>query len=354
MTLHALLQESRKIFERNPTQGWTFSFFAPLSRIPNLLKVDAWLSRKRYPVLLIFVLVFLGCHWSVLTPSALAKTVVILQSSDITSYDQTVKAFLKNISPTWRHVERLSLHGDLSHGEPIVQEIRSLQADIVVAVGLKAALVVRQGLPSIPSIFCMVLDPAKYNLTKSHMAGIALEIPFEDQIQSLQDVVPTAKRVGVIYNSQKTGRIVQKAMSQANALGLELVSRMVSSEKEVPASLRAIVHHIDVLWLLPDSTVVTPESFDFLLRTTLDANVPVIGFSSDLVRKGALLSVHFNYEDVGMQAAELAKKFLTGQQFTPGVVLSPEPLRLAINLKTANFLGITVAPNVLTRFHKMY
>ncbi|WP_454063984.1 ABC transporter substrate-binding protein [Candidatus Nitrospira salsa] len=348
------LQESRKNVPRSPHQDWIFSFLAPRSRIHDLLNIGHWFFRKGSPSLLVVILVFLGCHWNVITPSAFAKTVVIVQSSDIKSYDQTVKAFLKNISPTVRHVERLSLHGDLTHGEPIVKKVRSLQADIIVAVGLKAALVVRQGLPSIPSIFCMVLDPVKYNLTKSHMAGIALEIPFEDQIQSLQDVVPTVKRVGVIYNSQKTGRIVQKATSQANALGMELVSRMVSSEKDVPASLRAIVHNIDALWLLPDSTVVTPESFDFLLRTTLEANIPVIGFSSDLVRKGALLSVHFNYEDVGKQASRLAEKFLTGQKFTPGVVLSPEPLRLAINLKTANFLGITVAPNILTRFHKMY
>ncbi|WP_447969698.1 ABC transporter substrate-binding protein [Nitrospira sp. M1] len=300
------------------------------------------------------IVLFLGCHFGLLTPSAIAKSVVIVQSSDITSYDQTAKAFLKNFSPSLQQVERLSLHGDLSHGEPIVEKIRSLHASFIVAVGLKAALVVRQGLPSIPSIFCMVLDPAKYDLTKSRMAGIALEIPFKDQIQSLQDVLPSVKRVGVIYNAQKTGRIVKDATSEATILGMELVARAVSSEKDVPASLRAIVHDIDALWLLPDSTVVTPESFDFLLRTTLEANVPVIGFSADLVRKGALLSVHFNYEDVGKQAARLAEQFLEGQQFTPGVIVPPEPLRLAINLKTANFLGITVSPNVLDRVHKMY
>ncbi|GJL56296.1 MAG: ABC transporter substrate-binding protein [Nitrospirales bacterium] len=300
------------------------------------------------------IAIFLGCHFSFFPPSAVAQSVVIVQSSDITSYDQTVKAFLNNFSPSLRQVERLSLHGDLSHGEPVVEKIRSLQPSFIVAVGLKAALVVRQGLPSIPSMFCMVLDPAKYNLTKSRMAGIALEIPFKDQIQSLQEVLPSVKRVGVIYNARKTGRIVKEAASEANALGMKLIARVVSSEKDVPASLRAIVHDIDALWLLPDSTVVTPESFDFLLRTTLEANVPVIGFSADLVRKGALLSVHFNYEDVGKQAARLAEGFLEGHQFTPGVILSPEPLRLAINLKTANFLGITVSPNVLDRVHTMY
>ncbi|MGB0910683.1 MAG: ABC transporter substrate-binding protein, partial [Nitrospirales bacterium] len=251
-------------------------------------------------------------------------------------------------------VNRFSLQGDLQNGNAVTSKILSLDVDFIVAVGLKAALVVRQDLSSIPSVYCMVLDPGKYQLTKSKMTGIALEIPFTRQMKSLQEVLPKVKRVGVLYNPLKTGRIVKAARAQAKAIGIELVPRVVSSEKEVPATLRTIVPQIDALWLLPDSTVLTSDSFHFLLQTTLEGNVPVIGFSSDLVSKGALLSVHFRYEDVGKQAARVTRKFLNGHAFTPGAILSPEPLRLAINLNTANFLGISVPPDVLTRFHEMY
>ena len=299
-------------------------------------------------------LIFLGLASSLLPTSALANTVAIIQSSDITSYDRTVKAFLDNLPSTQKQVHKFSLQGNLNNGRAVISKILALEIDVIVAVGLKAALVVRQGLPSVPSIFCMVLDPVKYRLTNSNMAGIALEIPFKDQMQSLQEVLPKVRRVGVLYNPLKTERIVKAASPQAKVLGIELVAKMVSSEKDVPATLRSIVHQIDALWLLPDSTVLTPDSFNFLLQTTLEANIPVVGFSPDLVSKGALLSVHFSYEDVGRQAAHLAKKFLNGKKFTPGVVLPPKPLRLAINLNTANFLGISVPPDVLTRFHEMY
>lgn len=304
--------------------------------------------------LLIAVLAFVTLAFDLYPTSALASKVAILQSSDITSYDETVKSFLDNLPSTFNQVNRFSLKGDLKNGSTIISEIRSLNVNIVVAVGLKAALVVRQDLPSVPSIFCMVLDPGKYRLTKSNMAGIALEIPFSNQMQLLQEVLPKVKRVGVLYNPKKSGRIVQTASAQAKGLGVELVPRIVSSEKEVPATLRAIVSQVDALWLVPDSTVLTPDSFQFLLQTTLEANIPVVGFSSDLVSKGALLSMHFRYEDVGKQAARLTKKFLNGHGFTPGVIVPPESLRLAINLNTANFLNISVPPDVLTRFHEMY
>ncbi len=302
------------------------------------------------PALISLILVFALCPSSVF-----ASKVAILQSSDITSYNRTVEAFLDHLPTALKkHVHRFSLKGDISNGSEVVSEIRARDVNLVVTVGLKAALVMRQDLPSVPRIFCMVLDPQKYQLTKSHVAGIALEIPFTSQMVSLQEIMPKVKRVGVLYNPLKTGRVVQAAQPQAKALGLELVPRTISSEKEVPATLRAIVSQIDALWLLPDSTVLTPDSFRFLLQTTLEANVPVVGFSSDLVSKGALLSVHFRYEDVGRQAARLTEKFINGHRFTPGVILPPEPLRLAINLNTANFLGISVPPNVLTRFHEMY
>ena len=303
--------------------------------------------------LMIFVCLSVAC--TIAPVSAFASKVVILQSSNIASYNRTVNAFLDSLPTSLKQqAHRFSLEGDLQNGNAIIEEIRSLDVKLVIAVGLKAALVVRQHLSSVPSIFCMVIDPGKYQLTKSHMAGIALEVPFSNQMATLREVLPRVKRVGVLYNPLKTGRIMEAAKSQAKVIGIELVPRVVSSEKDVPATLRVLVPDIDALWLLPDSTVLTADSFHFLLQTTLEANIPVVGFSSDLVRKGALLSVHFHYEDVGRQVARLTKKFFKGHKFIPGVIWPPEPLRWAINLNTANFLDIAVPPDVLTQFHEMY
>ncbi len=297
----------------------------------------------------------LGLCFLICSPATVfAKAVAILQSSDIHSYNRATNAFIDHLSQEVRPVHSFSLKGNVENGRTIAQHIRSLNVDLVVAVGLKAALVVKQELAAVPSIFCMVLNPGKYNLTQSNMAGIALEIPFADHLQSLQYVLPKIQRIGVIYNPIKTGKLVARAHRQAQALGVKLVPRRVASEKDVPAMLRDILPHIEALWLLPDSTVLTTDSFNFLLRTTLDANVPVIGFSPDLVSKGALLSVHFNFEDVGKQAARIAEGFLNGNAFTAGRIISPHQLRFAINLKTANFLGLNIPPDVLTRFHEMY
>jgi putative ABC transport system substrate-binding protein len=206
----------------------------------------------------------------------------------------------------------------------------------------------------IPVIFCMVLDPATYDLKASNMTGVTLQIPLDRQFATLHSVLPHRKRIGVLYDPEKTAHLVDEAHRQAQALGLEIVARQVRSEKEVPAVLRALLPQIEALWLMPDSTVLTEDSLSFLLGTALDANVPVIGFSSELVRSGALVGLSVNSEDIGRQAGLLAKEILNGRALPSSAPVSPERLRLVLNLKTARFLGITIPPEVVSGADEVY
>ena len=84
-----------------------------------------------------------------------------------------------------------------------------------------------------------------------------------------------------------------------------------------------------------------------------DSNIPVIGFSSELVRSGALVGLSVNYEDVGRQAALLTRKILSAQIKAP-ITFPPEKLRLALNLKTAKFLGLQIPSDALNRADQLY
>ena len=137
-------------------------------------------------------------------------------------------------------------------------------------------------------------------------------------------------------------------------MGLELIAKQVNTEKEVPQALRALLSQVEALWLVPDSTVLTEDSLKFVLGTALDLNVPVIGFSSELVRSGALVGLSVGYEDVGRQAGVLAKKMLTDDYKPSSAILPPDRLRLALNLKTAKFLGITISSEVVNNADELY
>jgi len=61
-----------------------------------------------------------------------------------------------------------------------------------------------------------------------------------------------------------------------------------------------------------------------------------------------------SYEDVGRQAGLLAKKILSDQTQPFTTTFPPERLRLALNLKTARFLGIVIPPEVVDNADELY
>jgi len=312
-----------------------------LKTAPRALLLACW-------ALALFCLAALGAP-----DRAGAAEVVILKSADLAAYNQAVAGFKAAMPSSTTFVE-YDMQGDVARGQKLARKIRASDATLLLAVGVKAALVAKLEIVDIPVIFCMVLDPAKHDLKAPNMTGIRLEIPINRQFSAMRSVLPSLKRIGVLYDPEKTGHLVEEARLLAKSMGIELVAKQVNTEKEVPPALRALLSQVEALWLVPDSTVLTEDSLKFVLGTALDLNVPIIGFSSELVRSGALVGLSVSYEDVGRQAGVLAKKMLTDEYKPSSATLPPDRLRLALNLKTAKFLGITISPEVVNNADELY
>ncbi len=282
-----------------------------------------------------------------------AAEVAILKSADLAAYNLAVAGFKATMPSSTTFIE-YDMQGDMARGRKLARKIRASDATLLLAIGVKAALVAKLEIVDIPVIFCMVFDPARHDLKAPNMTGIHLDVPIERQFKTMRAVLPPVKRIGVLYDPEQTGDVVQKARLMAKAMGFELIEREVRTEKDVPAVLRAIIPQIQALWLVPDSTVLSEDSLKFVMDTTLDSNVPVVGFSSELVRSGALVGLSVRYEDVGRQAGLLARKVLSEQGRPFMSMFPPERLRLALNLKTARFLGIVIPSEVVSNADELY
>jgi putative ABC transport system substrate-binding protein len=282
-----------------------------------------------------------------------AAEVAILKTADLAAYNQAVAGFKAAMPSSTTFVE-YDMKGSPARGQDLAQKIRKSDAALLLAVGVKAAQVAKLEVPDIPVVFCMVLDPDKHDLKAPNMTGIRLEIPIERQLNTIRTVLPSLKRLGVLYDPEKTGLLVETARRQAKSMGMELIVRQVRTDKDVPGVLLKLLPQVDALWLIPDSTVVTEETLQFVMSAALDSNLPVIGFSSELVRSGALLGMSVNYEDIGRQAGLLARKILNDRASPFSNTYFPERLRLSLNLKAAKFLGITIPPAVVDAADELY
>jgi putative ABC transport system substrate-binding protein len=268
-----------------------------------------------------------------------AAEIAILKSSSITAYDQAITGF-KSTAPSSAIYSEYDLQGDLQQGRKLARKIRASEASLVVAVGLKAALAAKLEIVDIPIVYMMILDPSKHNLNAPNMTGTLLEIPAERQFKILRTFLPNLRRLGMLSNSATNPSKTKETIAQAAANSFVLQEFAVESEKEVPQQLRALLASTDGLLLIPDTTVLNNESIGFILESALARRVPVIGFSPEFTRLGALVSLSVSYGEVGRETGMLAKRILDGDRKLPAKPIPVERLKITVNLKTARFLGI--------------
>ena len=280
--------------------------------------------------------------WCLLPPyvDASGLEITILKSSDMKAYNDAVQGFKATTSGTPIYAE-YDLQGDVERGKQLARKIRTSDSSLIVAVGLKAALVAKQEITDIPILYMMILDPVKHQLTATNMTGVLLEIPADRQFKIMRTFLPTLRRIATLYDPDKTAPKVKDAEPRAATHEFLLRGFPVENEKDVPQQLRSLLSESEALWLIPDSTVLTDESIRFILESALAKQVPVVGFSSELTRLGALLSMSIDYGEVGREAGLLGRRILNGEQPLRLKPVSVQRIRITVNQKTARYLGIT-------------
>jgi putative ABC transport system substrate-binding protein len=237
-------------------------------------------------------------------------------------------------------VELRDLHGDRQQA---LDASRQVDADLVVAVGSLAATVAREQVKDRPVIFCAVLNPERYNLTGPNIGGVSFEVSAAAQLERLRSALPGATRIGVIYDPQKSGALVAEAERAAQRLGLQIVKAVAKQPRDVDPVFRSLKRDIDVLWVIPDSTVVTRESFEVLALGAAESRIPFVAFSEAFARQGALLAFYPDPTAVGDQCATLAGAVLRGE-IKPSQVgtRAPERYRIAVNRRVEDQLGLNL------------
>ena len=284
-----------------------------------------------------------------------AEEVAILKSAEIGAYSEAIDAFKSTLPASFQVTLEYDLQGDMARGRNLAKRIRASNANVVLAVGLKAALAAKLEILDIPVIVCLVLDPEKYGLPTSNMVGLSLQIPFEKHLKPLKTLAPRISRIGVLFDPQKTQGLLDQLQHDAKEQGITIVAVEVQGEQEVSKALKSLENKIDALWLLPDSTVLTENTLDFLISTTLEANIPVVAFSAGLVKSGAVVGSYMNYADIGHQAARLSQRLASDPPSDLlGTILPPDRVQQGINRKSGTYLGFPLIPPLLRQFDEQY
>lgn len=299
----------------------------------NFIKQSHFLNLYR-----VFIILSILLYQSIVA----AAEIVAVQSFNIKPYNNALRGF-KNACNC--NVKRFVVSEVVVD---IVRKIQEAEPDVIIAIGNDALNRVKR-IKNIPIVYIMILNPQSVISNEENITGISMNITPEKQLALLQQALPDVKNIGLLYNPFRTGYFVKEAQHAATAMGIELIAKEIHSSKDVPALLKSMKGEINAFWMLPDVTLVTPETVEFLLLFSIENRIPVITFSDKYLKMGALMSLDIDVNDIGKQAWEITKKVLTGTEIKRIAKTDARKADVTINQKAAKKLRITISNEILNK-----
>ncbi len=262
----------------------------------------------------------------------------MVKSADLKPYQDVLRGFRDACGCDAREIK-------LSNGEGLAG-ILSRKPEAVVAIGTSVFKKVRM-LTDLPIVYTMVV-PSEAALSQNrNLSGVSMDISPQVYLSTMLEMFPAVKRVGLLYDPRHTAEFVEAALKASQAAGIELVTKQVHAPSAIPAALQEMHGKLDVFWMVPDPTLVTPEMVAYLLLFSFQHNVPVFSFSKKYLEQGAIASLDVDPYDMGVQAGEIVKRLSAGD--TGAIRVYARKYRLTINAKVAAKLGLKIGDEILKK-----
>ena len=171
----------------------------------------------------------------------------------------------------------------------------------------------------IPVIYTAVSDPVAAGLANEdgspvgNVTGTSDALAVDAQLKMIREILPDAKKIGIIYTTSEANSIstVAEYESLAGNYGFEIVSTGVTAMSEVQLAAADIVTKVDCISNLTDNTVVS--ALQSVLEEANKAGIPVFGSEVEQVKAGCVASMGLEYFELGKQTGHMAAKVLKGE-----------------------------------------
>jgi putative ABC transport system substrate-binding protein len=176
-------------------------------------------------------------------------------------------------------------------------------------------------------------------------AGVSLAADPDELFARLKTLVPEVKRVFVVYNPQHNAWLIRLASQAAARYAIRLISYAVTDLRSAVMRYREVLDTADgptdAVWLPLDATTVDDRVvLPLVLESAWDKRFAVFSSNPAHAQRGALFSVYPDNVALGKRLAQMALSLEKGDPGRSASVVPLRDLRLAVNLRTADHLGI--------------
>ena len=245
--------------------------------------------------------------------------------------------------------------GKLEEVPALASSLVGTRPNLLVAMQEFSARALKLATSKIPVIFVEVGDPLAADLVASiprpggNVTGVYSLVTelTPKRLEILKATFPGVRRVWAVYHPDdlSSRAAARKAQEVSAVLKLDLVAQPVQTSEDLVSQFKTL-RAGDGLLSPPGLSLNIPG---VILDLMLMAKWPALFYNSFWVQAGALVSYGSDPHAEGVQAARLVARVLRGEQPQDLPVEGANKIELAVNLKTAKSLGISIPRDILVR-----
>ncbi len=244
--------------------------------------------------------------------------------------------------------------GEQANCVTIAQKLVNDRSDLIFAIATPAAQAVANMTSEIPILVSSVTDPKTAQLVESNempgtnVSGTSDLTPCAAQISLLKRLLPSAKKVAVLFCSSEENSRFQANLAEAACQkeGLDYIEATVSNTNEVQQVVQSLVGKVDAIYAPTDNMIAS--SMATVALVTTPNKIPVICGEEGMVEGGGLATYGINYYELGLQTAKMAVEILKGGKRPAEMPIQYlENCDFAYNKDVADELGIEIPADLI-------
>jgi len=248
--------------------------------------------------------------------------------------------------------------GDIARLPPLARELAAQRPEVLVGSTAQIAVALFDATREIPIVITLVSDPIALGLSTSisrptrNVTGFTISSLSlaAKRLEILHEVVTASSRVAYLWAPQNPSGALYKSRVQqaAEVLGIKLVSLPLTSEADIVGAF-ARADEEQATAVLSEADTLTYRLSGSIVDQCLIRNLPAMHSWSIEVRNGALMSYGPAEPENNARAAVYVDRILKGAKVAELPFEEPTEIKLAINLRTARSIGLSLSPAFVMR-----
>ena len=268
--------------------------------------------------------------------------VVILVSEAIPAYRQVADELASQLPATTTVMELAAGEKEREQQRKLIQSKAYQQ---FVAIGLEAAREAgRVAGREDEVVFCQVFNYSQHGIAGPMSKGVGAIPGTRELFQRWSGMSPGLTRVAVV-SGEGLEAVIAEAREQAAKQGIELVHRVVKTDKELLFEYKTMAPSVQGLWLLPDNRVLSGRAIRELMSFSVRNGKQVVVFSDELLRLGAVMSVSSRSEEIAAKVKQRLDEAYRVKGFPGPELLLLEQGEISINTIAAKRYNLNVTEN---------